>query len=56
MSDKTAIVVGAGILGMATARALALKGYKVTILEKSQQSLGASIRNFGMLCSPIPES
>jgi FAD dependent oxidoreductase TIGR03364 len=49
MSDKTAIVVGAGILGMATARALALKGYKVTILEKSQQSLGASIRNFGML-------
>jgi FAD dependent oxidoreductase TIGR03364 len=49
MSNKTAIVVGAGILGMATARALALKGYKVTILEKSQQSLGASIRNFGML-------
>ena len=49
MSDKTAIVVGAGILGMATARALALKGYKVTIIEKSQQSLGASIRNFGML-------
>jgi FAD dependent oxidoreductase TIGR03364 len=49
MSHKTAIVVGAGILGMATARALALKGYKVTILEKSQQSLGASIRNFGML-------
>jgi hypothetical protein len=49
MSDKTAIVVGAGILGMATARALALNGYKVTILEKSQQSLGASIRNFGML-------
>lgn len=49
MSDKTAIVVGAGILGMATARALALKGYKVTILEKSQQSLGASIRNFGMI-------
>jgi flavin-dependent dehydrogenase len=35
MSDKTAIVVGAGILGMATARALALKGYKVTIMEKS---------------------
>ncbi len=49
MSDKTAIVVGAGILGMATARALALKGYKVTIIERSQQSLGASIRNFGML-------
>lgn len=49
MSDKTAIVVGAGILGMATARALALIGYKVTIIERSQQTLGASIRNFGML-------
>jgi FAD dependent oxidoreductase TIGR03364 len=49
MSEKTAIVVGAGILGMATARALALKGYKVTIFEKSKQSLGASIRNFGMI-------
>lgn len=49
MSDKTAIVVGAGILGMATARALALKGYQVTIIERSLQSLGASIRNFGML-------
>ena len=49
MSEKSAIVVGAGILGMATARALALKGYTVTIIERSQQSLGASIRNFGML-------
>jgi FAD dependent oxidoreductase TIGR03364 len=49
MYDKTAIVVGAGILGMATARALSLKGYKVTVIEKSQQSLGASIRNFGMV-------
>jgi FAD dependent oxidoreductase TIGR03364 len=49
MNHKSAIVIGAGILGMATARALALKGYKVTIFEKSQQSLGASIRNFGML-------
>jgi len=49
MSNRTAIVVGAGILGLATARALALKGYKVTVIEKSQFSLGASVRNFGML-------
>ena len=48
-SSKTAIVVGAGILGMATARALALKGYKVTVFERSLQSVGASIRNFGMI-------
>jgi FAD dependent oxidoreductase TIGR03364 len=49
MSNKTAIVVGAGILGLATARALGAKGYEVTVIEKSQFSLGASIRNFGML-------
>jgi FAD dependent oxidoreductase TIGR03364 len=49
MSNKSAIVVGAGIVGLATARALAAKGYEVIVIEKSQFSLGASIRNFGML-------
>ena len=49
MKNKSAIVVGAGILGLATARALAAKGYAVTVIEKSQFSLGASVRNFGML-------
>jgi len=49
MKNKTAIVVGAGILGLATARALALRGFAVTVIEKSQFSLGASVRNFGML-------
>lgn len=49
MSNKSAIVVGAGILGLATARALGEKGYAVTVIEKSQFSIGASIRNFGML-------
>ena len=36
MNNKSAIVVGAGILGLATARALAQKGYQVTVIEKSQ--------------------
>ncbi|HQT21958.1 MAG: oxidoreductase [Sphingobacteriales bacterium 17-39-43] len=49
MNNRSAIVVGAGILGMATARALAAKGYKVKVIERSQFSIGASIRNFGML-------
>ena len=49
MSQQNAIVVGAGILGLATARALGEKGYAVTVIEKSQFSLGASVRNFGML-------
>jgi FAD dependent oxidoreductase TIGR03364 len=49
MNNKSAIVVGAGILGLATARSLAEKGYTVTVIERSQFSLGASVRNFGML-------
>ena len=49
MNNQTAIVVGAGIVGLATARALAQKGFQVTVIEKSQFSLGASVRNFGMI-------
>lgn len=49
MNNRSAIVVGAGILGMATARALAINGYAVKVIERSQFSIGASIRNFGML-------
>lgn len=49
MNNQTAIVVGAGIVGLATARALAQKGFLVTVIERSQFSLGASVRNFGMI-------
>jgi len=49
MSHKTAIVVGAGIVGLATTRALSLAGYKVIVIEKSEKAIGASIRNFGMV-------
>ena len=46
---KTAIVIGAGIVGLATARALAMRNYKVTVIERSGKAVGASIRNFGMI-------
>lgn len=46
---KTAIVIGAGMVGLAMSRSLAIRGYKVTVFERNEMAVGASIRNFGML-------
>lgn len=46
---KNAIVVGAGIVGLAMSRALAKKGYSVKVFDRSAFAVGASIRNFGMI-------
>jgi phytoene dehydrogenase-like protein len=49
MAKKNAIVIGAGIVGLATARALALKGFAVRVYERNYKASGASVRNIGMI-------
>lgn len=49
MTQKRAIVIGAGIVGLATTRKLAIAGYKVDVLERGPSAQGASVRNFGMV-------
>src|SRR5271167_3162987 len=42
-------VVGAGIVGLSCARAAALKGLRVLVIDRDAQANGASVRNFGLI-------
>ena len=42
-------VVGAGIIGLSCARAAALKGLRVVVIDRDHQANGASVRNFGLV-------
>ncbi len=49
MQKPSAIVIGAGIVGLAITRALHAKGWTVTVIERHPKAQGASVRNFGMV-------
>jgi FAD dependent oxidoreductase TIGR03364 len=43
------VVVGAGILGLATALAAVRRGLRVLVIDRDAQANGASVRNFGFV-------
>ena len=49
MSDQTVIVIGAGIVGTATARALQRAGHTVTLLDSAEPGRGTSYGNAGFI-------
>ena len=42
-------IIGAGIVGLATAYAAARKGLKTIVFERNPKAVGASVRNFGLV-------
>ena len=45
MTYKSVIIIGGGVMGLGTAFHLAEKGYKVTVLEKANDTATVSARH-----------
>ena len=45
------LVVGAGIVGLGHARAAADEGLSVVVIDRDSRQVGASVRNFGHVCT-----
>lgn len=58
-APASAVVIGGGVAGLWTARALAQRGIETTVLERTAPGSGASRGNAGWVCpaqaGPIPE-
>ncbi|WP_193107082.1 TIGR03364 family FAD-dependent oxidoreductase [Brachybacterium sp. FME24] len=49
-TDTDLLVIGSGILGLATAHRALAQGLSVRVIEESTRPVGASIQNFGHAC------
>ncbi|HEY3736031.1 MAG TPA: FAD-dependent oxidoreductase, partial [Jatrophihabitans sp.] len=55
LASADLVVVGAGIVGLGHAAAALRRGLSVVVLERDSRAVGASVRNFGHVCT-TPQS
>jgi D-hydroxyproline dehydrogenase subunit beta len=50
LASSDVLIVGAGIVGLAHAVECSLRGLTVTVIDRDERAVGASVRNFGHAC------